>query len=76
MPVSRMGVAYLFRKKFAEAADLVQRQDAWCASSERIRSEMRLTNAFPESVELESLAALVRGQVLLNVHCYQVLFLC
>lgn len=64
-----MGEAYLFRKQFAEAQKLMREQDDWCRAAEDTSS--RFDTPFPEDLSLESLVALLRGEVLLNVHCYE-----
>jgi hypothetical protein len=44
-------------------------QDDWCRASQE--TSVRFNTAFPEDLSLESLIALLRGDVLLNVHCYE-----
>ncbi|KAF7723426.1 hypothetical protein EC973_002025 [Apophysomyces ossiformis] len=74
MPISRLGEGYLFRKHFEEAQVLKRAQDDWCDVATRINQtshgHTRLTEGFPESVRLESLVALLRGETKLNIHCY------
>ncbi|KAI8376532.1 uncharacterized protein BYT42DRAFT_534964 [Radiomyces spectabilis] len=70
MPSTRLGEAYLFRQKLAEAQQLMFKQDDWCSAAENL-DEGRLETRFPEDLSLESLVALLRGDVLLNVHCYE-----
>ncbi|KAI8331050.1 hypothetical protein BC941DRAFT_439652 [Chlamydoabsidia padenii] len=75
MPMTRMGEGYLFRKRFEQARDLLRAQDDWCDAAERLdqqsnQGSTRLSDRFPEALELESLVALLRGDVKLNVHCY------
>ncbi|KAI8093884.1 uncharacterized protein BX664DRAFT_330873 [Halteromyces radiatus] len=74
MPLTRMGESYLFRKRFQQARDLLRSQNDWCDAAERLDkeqdSELRLSERFPEDIALESLVALLRGDVKLNVHCY------
>lgn len=67
MPESRLGSGWLFRERFYAAKQLKEDQDAWCAKRKK-RSK------FPRDPALESLVALLRGQVKLNVHCYEVRF--
>jgi hypothetical protein len=69
-----MGSGYLFRKRFAEAQALLKAQDDWCDAAERLhgRHAARLDSRFPEDLENDSLVALLRGDVRLNVHCYEV----
>lgn len=72
-----MGEAYLFRKRFQEAHALKRAQDDWCEAAIRLNSthagckgRVRLDEPFPENLDLESLVALMRHKVKLNVHCY------
>lgn len=68
-----MGEGYLFRKRFDQARNLLRAQDDWCDAAERLgqqQESIRLSDRFPEILELESLVALLRGDVKLNVHCY------
>jgi hypothetical protein len=68
-----MGEGYLFRKRFDQARKLLHEQNDWCEAAERMEKQStasRLSDRFPEALELESLVALLRGQVKLNVHCY------
>ncbi|CAG8789749.1 12578_t:CDS:10 [Gigaspora margarita] len=71
IPSTRMGEAWLFRKLFAEAQELKQKQDDWCEAAETLSSEEQLNSYFPEELQLESLVALLRGDAKLNVHCYE-----
>ncbi|KAI8139957.1 hypothetical protein BJV82DRAFT_645934 [Fennellomyces sp. T-0311] len=80
MPMTRMGEAYLFRRRFEEAQALKRSQDDWCDAAARINKTLadevnedkmtRLSERYPESLKLESLVALLRHQVKLNIHCY------
>lgn len=78
-----MGENYLFRRRFEEAQTLMRKQDDWCDAAQRIKKTFptkgkkidqdaitRLTESYPEDLNLESLVALLRKQVNLNVHCY------
>lgn len=68
-----MGEGYLFRKRFDQARNLLRAQDDWCDAAERLDQQQestRLSDRFPEILEVESLVALLRGDVKLNVHCY------
>ncbi|RCI03780.1 hypothetical protein CU098_011594 [Rhizopus stolonifer] len=69
MPSTRLGEAYLFRKEFARAQKLMHEQDDWCRAADNTGS--RFNTAFPEDLSLETLVALLRGEVRLNVHCYE-----
>ena len=64
-PMSRMGHAWILRKILFEARDLKASQDTWDAADHP-------ANARPFKPELEPLVALLRGQILLQVHCYEV----
>ncbi|KAI9472362.1 MAG: hypothetical protein EXX96DRAFT_583784 [Benjaminiella poitrasii] len=68
MPSTRLGEAFLFRNEFAKAHNLKRQQDDWCQSASL---NDRLDQAFPEDLALESLVALLRNQVHLNIHCYE-----
>ncbi|KAI8367939.1 hypothetical protein EDC96DRAFT_142787 [Choanephora cucurbitarum] len=70
MPSTRLGEAYLFRKEYQRAQQLKQAQDDWCDAASRSPSA-RFETPFPEDLELESVIALLRHEVLLNVHCYE-----
>ncbi|CAG8638709.1 5039_t:CDS:10, partial [Dentiscutata erythropus] len=71
IPATRMGEAWLFRKVFAEAQALKQKQDDWCEAAEKLSSDEQLNSYFPEEFKLENLVALFRGDARLNVHCYE-----
>lgn len=73
-----MGEAYLLRKSFAEAQSLKQAQEDWCEAASQLVSstslhadKARLKTPFPEDLRLESLTALLRGEINLNIHCYE-----
>ncbi|CDS12474.1 hypothetical protein LRAMOSA04668 [Lichtheimia ramosa] len=78
--LNRMGESWLFRQRFEEAREILRAQDDWCDAAMRINNTMpadvtednmiRLSERFPESLKHESLIALLRHQVKLNVHCY------
>ncbi|KAG1088619.1 hypothetical protein G6F42_020219 [Rhizopus arrhizus] len=70
MPSTRLGEAYLFRKELARAQQLKQQQDDWCQAAS-LNPSARFDTAFPQDLSLESLVSLLRGEVLLNVHCYE-----
>jgi hypothetical protein len=73
-PVSRMGVAWEFRERFEEARKLARLQEDWCITAESMqgRDNVVMSERFPDDLVNESLTALLRGQVKLNVHCYEV----
>lgn len=77
--MTRMGEAFLFRKRFEEAQELMRQQDDWCDAAMRLNKtlqhdasspEIHLSEPFPESLKLDSLIALLRHNVKLNIHCY------
>lgn len=59
---------------------MLRKQDDWCDAAARIKkafptsqqdeSATRLSESYPHDLDLESLVALLRKQVNLNVHCY------
>lgn len=65
MPMSRMGHAWVLRKLLFEARDLRDSQD-------RFDKETTHTGQRPFRAEIEPIVALLRGEVLLQVHCYEV----
>lgn len=60
----------------------MRKQDDWCDAAARIKKTFpthgkvnedtvtRLAESYPEDLEMESLVALLRKQVNLNIHCY------
>lgn len=66
-----MGEAWYFRHAFEQARDYVQDQDDWCAAADQVGAE-NMATYLPESLEWESLGAVLRGQVYVNTHCYTV----
>lgn len=69
MPSTRLGEAYLLRSELSKAQELKREQDDWCEASQH--SHSRFDSAFPQDLSLESLVSLLRGEVLLNIHCYE-----
>ncbi|RCH89871.1 hypothetical protein CU098_001242, partial [Rhizopus stolonifer] len=76
MPSTRLGEGYLFRRHFERANNLKRKQDDWCDAAERVKEmpkekgPLRLSESYPEDLSLESLTALLRHRVNLNIHCY------
>lgn len=81
---TRMGNAWKFRKQMAKGKDLVAKQDAWCLSAaaakeagdvesinELVRSSRADEKGYPEEIALDSTTAMLRGQVNVNIHCYE-----
>ncbi|KAI7873769.1 composite domain of metallo-dependent hydrolase [Lichtheimia hyalospora FSU 10163] len=74
MPRTRMGEAYMFRQRLDEARQLLEAQNDWCLAAQDLdinAPDARLESRFPEDLAYESLVALLRGDVRLNVHCYE-----
>ncbi|KAL6702755.1 hypothetical protein ACN47E_000989 [Coniothyrium glycines] len=70
-PFSRLGEAWRFRRALEQATKYVQEQDEWCAAADRLGVESMGTHLRQE-LEWESLAAVLRGQVRVNTHCYTI----
>ncbi|KAF9905888.1 hypothetical protein EC991_001213 [Linnemannia zychae] len=73
MPSTRLGEGWLYRERFSKATKLKLAQDDWCDAAAAIPKwgRHRLNTPFPEELQYESLVALLRGDVRLNVHCYE-----
>ncbi|KAL4912899.1 hypothetical protein BDW62DRAFT_215979 [Aspergillus aurantiobrunneus] len=79
---ARPGLAWLLREKLAEAQELQRHQSSWCLSAfeverrggyghaREISNFVEREGQRPDSFELETFLALLRGEVNLNVHCY------
>ena len=65
MPMSRMGHGWVLRRLLLEAQELRDQQDQWDRTKPADRAR-------PFKAELEPVVALLRGQVRLQVHCYEV----
>lgn len=67
----------MFREAFAQAQALIRSQEDWCSAAENLvqfgqhDNNAHLDSAFPQDIEYESLTALLRGHVKLNIHCYE-----
>ena len=77
-PDSRLGEGFLFREQFNTAKTLKEQQDDWCEHAHEMESRYGekkahkyVSRPFPEDLRFESLAALLRGDVLLHNHCYE-----
>lgn len=75
---TRMGNAWVLRKWLARARELVDKQDGWCeaargaAASARGRAGLLAEKGgYPEELELDSTAGMLRGQVAMHNHCYE-----
>ncbi|KAI8972131.1 hypothetical protein BDB01DRAFT_750183 [Pilobolus umbonatus] len=71
MPSTRMGEAYLARQAFANARSLIQAQDDWCETAKTVSSHQYMDKHYPIDIDLDLLTSLLRGQVKLNIHCYE-----
>lgn len=65
MPMSRMGHGWVLRKMLFEAKEQREAQDKW-------DREPDPKSARPFRAELEPIVALLRGEIWLEVHCYEV----
>ncbi|KAI2635849.1 amidohydrolase [Hypomontagnella submonticulosa] len=70
-PVSRLGESWEFRHAFEQASKIVRAQDDWCTLAESVGVE-QMDTYLPQDLEWETLAAVLRGQVHVNTHCYTV----
>ncbi|CAG8947989.1 unnamed protein product [Penicillium salamii] len=79
---TRLGLVWLLRKHLEEARDLNERQSSWCQKAAEIQktsfSQSRQISEFikdegkiPQSLELETSVALLRGELNVNIHCYE-----
>ena len=62
---TRLDTAWDFRKAYNEGKQLKAKQDRWCENPKEQKEP------FPESLEWEPLADAIRGNVKVNIHCYQ-----
>lgn len=70
MPMSRMGHAWILRQRLFEARDLKAQQDSWDRKYGKNPPPDGQNRPF--RADLEPVVALLRGEVLLQVHCYEV----
>ena len=77
---TRMGNAWLLRQLMTRGQKLVEKQDSWCLSAavardssdvDTVASFLQTKGDFHEDLELESTAAILRGNINLNIHCYE-----
>jgi imidazolonepropionase-like amidohydrolase len=68
MPSTRLGWGWEVRKQFRAAAVARAEQVRWCNES----STDRDVGLFPIDLRVDALIALLDGQALLNMHCYEV----
>lgn len=70
-PYTRPGISYFFRHAMEQARNLKHRQDRWCQSLLTQRESQFPSEPYPESLEWQTLVDLIRGDIRLNVHCYE-----
>ncbi|KAK8204792.1 amidohydrolase [Phyllosticta capitalensis] len=70
-PYSRLGESWEFRHAFEQASALVKAQDDWCNSAS-VHGPETMDTYLPQELRWEALTAVLRGQVLVNTHCYTV----
>ncbi|KAJ3206807.1 hypothetical protein HDU67_007940 [Dinochytrium kinnereticum] len=76
-PTSRMGSGWLYRKRFEEARTTLRSQDDWCTAAIAAQAKFSgdahlfITERFPDPIEQDSLIGLLRGDVRVNIHCYE-----
>ncbi|KAK8176348.1 amidohydrolase [Phyllosticta citribraziliensis] len=70
-PYSRLGESWEFRHAFEQASALVKAQDEWCDAASARGPEL-MESYLPQELRWEALAAVLRGQVLVNTHCYTI----
>ena len=75
---TRMGNAWKLREQMAKGKDLQAKQDSWCVSAAAAResADMAAINelaksGYPKELALDSTVAMLRGQVNVNIHCYE-----
>ncbi|PYI05165.1 carbohydrate esterase family 9 protein-like protein [Aspergillus sclerotiicarbonarius CBS 121057] len=76
---TRMGNAFVFRKQMTEAQKLLQSQDSWCLQAAAAQetgdtdaiAQLLSNGGLPEDFALEPSVAMLRGQVGINIHCYE-----
>ncbi|PYH48088.1 uncharacterized protein BP01DRAFT_421206 [Aspergillus saccharolyticus JOP 1030-1] len=76
---TRMGNSFLFRQQMDRARQLRQKQDDWCLAAaaayetgdEKAIAELVRGGGLPTDISLESSVAMLRGQVGINIHCYE-----
>ncbi|RAH69774.1 amidohydrolase [Aspergillus aculeatinus CBS 121060] len=78
---TRLGLAWLLREELNKARELHARQTEWCQAAfqieeSRVGQSQQIANFIdrqgkrPEEFQLDTLVALLRGELNLNVHCY------
>ena len=75
---TRMGNAWKLREQMAKGKDMKAKQDDWCLSAaaakeagDAILLGELVKSGYPEELALDSTVAMLRGQVNVNIHCYE-----
>lgn len=79
---TRLGNVWLLREHFAKAKELLEKTDAWCGGAKdisqsrfslenKIQAFVREAGPLPDIVKYESTIAMLRGEVNVNIHCYE-----
>ncbi|KAJ5725334.1 uncharacterized protein N7483_006691, partial [Penicillium malachiteum] len=75
---TRMGTAWLFREQMSKAQELRHQQDKWCSAAaaayeqgDNRSIEKLVKGGLPQDLGLELLVSMLRGQVGVNIHCYE-----
>lgn len=74
---TRMGNVWVLRKWLAKAKEQINKQDEWCeaarmAATTAARARLLAEKgSFPEELELDSTAGMLRGRVAMHNHCYE-----
>jgi len=68
-PGSRMGSAWAMRQRFEAARKLMEAQVDYCLAGGNPETN---DAEYPEDLSLDQLVALLQGDLLLHVHCYEV----
>ncbi|KAF1356323.1 amidohydrolase [Delphinella strobiligena] len=70
-PFSRMGESWELRHAFDQARNVIKSQDDWCSTADAVGVE-NMKTYLPQELQWETLSAVLRGQVLVNTHCYTI----
>jgi hypothetical protein len=79
---TRMGLVWLLRERLKKARVIMWQQDAWCKNVLNIESSRMIKKSkmsrfvevegrLPEAWELDTAIDLLRGELNVNIHCYE-----
>ncbi|KAK4497874.1 hypothetical protein PRZ48_010529 [Zasmidium cellare] len=73
---TRLGDVWLLREHFSKAREVQRQQDQWCNAASSVTAAtankfIQSAGLFPEPIEFEPTIAMLRGQVNINIHCYE-----